>query len=62
MLGRPPLQPRIEALERLNADAQVRIAQLEIAVLELTEKLCAVPTVQGHYEQQFTKWPGKSIP
>lgn len=56
MKGRPPVIPRIEALERLYADALVRITQLENAVLELAAKATGQIGSTG-YQPQFTQWP-----
>jgi hypothetical protein len=63
VLGRPPIRPRIEALER-------RVTDLEEAVLELTERLKIPPVepkfesvfgIRGkttvEYEPQFKQWP-----
>ena len=50
--GRPPIIPRIEALER-------RVTDLENAVLELAAtqvKRIAEPKLKD-YEPQFTTWP-----
>jgi hypothetical protein len=50
MKGRPPIRPRIEALER-------RVTDLENAVLELTANIpMAEPKLEA-YKPQFTQWP-----
>lgn len=54
--GRPPLEPRIAALE-------AKIAELGKATLELNERLTALEgsgdkiTKPETYEPRFTQWP-----
>lgn len=55
MIGRPPLTPRIEELEK-------RVADLENAVLELAGVRFPKPELKSEngYEPLFNHWPGKS--
>ena len=51
MKGRPPLNPRIEALER-------RVTDLENAILEMVANRPIPEAKLKPYEPQFTQWPG----
>ncbi len=47
--GRPPLNPRIEELER-------QVKELQAAVLELTERIARPLVMKPDYVPQFQRW------
>ncbi len=47
--GRPPLNPRIEDLER-------QVKDLQAAVLELTERIARPLVMKPDYVPQFQRW------
>jgi hypothetical protein len=54
MIGRPPLRPRVEALEKLVKQLEERIAKLEL----IRGSRIPIPQIEEPYQPQFSKWPG----
>ena len=64
MKGRPPLNPRIEALEKLTDELLLRLQSLELRFKDYRESTADVAEKNRHmaYQPQFEKWPGNGSP